>query len=100
MNASTFGDRVIDPTVTAWPIQSTRGDRWKMFLASATDLNSQSRPNPSSILAKRWASQRMANPTAILISLRTASFPTPLRRLFTSPTTGPQSAGRSVFLRA
>jgi hypothetical protein len=32
-----------------------------MFLASAKDLNSQSRSNPCSILARRWSNQRIAN---------------------------------------
>jgi hypothetical protein len=62
VNVSAFSDRVIDPIVTVWPIQPAPGGRWKMFLASATGLDRQTRPNPSSILAKRWANQRIANP--------------------------------------
>jgi hypothetical protein len=57
-----FADSVIDPTVIVRPIQSTPGDRWRLFLASASGLDSQSRSNPSWILAKRWSSQRTAKP--------------------------------------
>jgi hypothetical protein len=47
--------------VAVWPIQPAPGDRWKMFLASATGLDSQSRSNPSSILAGRWSNQRIGS---------------------------------------
>jgi hypothetical protein len=61
-NLRTFADSVIDPTDIVRPIQSTPGDRWRLFLASTSGLDSQSRSNPSSILAKRWSSQRTARP--------------------------------------
>jgi hypothetical protein len=61
-NGRIFADSVIDPTVIVRPIQSTLGDRWRLFLASASGVDSQSRSNPSWILAERWSSQRTAKP--------------------------------------
>ena len=58
----TLGNSVIGPAVIFRPIQSAPGDRWKLFLASASALDSRSRSNPSSILTKRWSSQRTAKP--------------------------------------
>lgn len=59
MNVRTL---VINPTFIVRLIQSTPGDRWKMFLASASGLDSQSPSNLSWILAKRWSSRRTAKP--------------------------------------
>jgi len=99
MNISTFGDCVIDPTRIVRPIQCPPTDRWRMLLVLASGIDSQPRPNTFSILAKRWSTERMTNSAMSLpFSLRTATFPTPPRRLFSCPTAGPKGSVGRRFL--
>jgi hypothetical protein len=100
MNISTFG--VIDPTRIVRPIQCPPADRSSIGPVEdvpASRIYSQPRPNTFSIFAKRWSTERMTNSAMSLpFSLRTATFPTPPRRLFNCPTAGPQGSVGRRFL--
>ncbi len=67
-----------------------------MLLVLASGIDSQPCPNTFSIFAMRWSTERMPNSAmSLLFSLRTATFPTPPRRLFNCQTAGPKgSVGR------
>jgi hypothetical protein len=62
-----MGDRVIDPTVIISPIHYTPAQRWKMFLAVASNFENRSTSNPSSILARHWS--RTQPPTGLCESV-------------------------------
>ncbi len=70
-----------------------------MSLVLASGMDSQPRPNTFSIFAKRWSTEQMTTfAMSPPFSLRTATVPTPPRRLFNCPTAGPKGSVGRRFL--